>query len=101
MVDQELLLRYEYLAAESRILKAQLQKCLRLSDAERMTLGETGHRVGRKALSEMATAALPDTILKWCRGLVAREFDGSCARGAPGKTQTDRSDGQGKSILGL
>ena len=64
MVDQELLLRYEYLAAESRILKAQLQKCLRLSDAERMTLGEIGHRLGRKALSEVATAALPDTILK-------------------------------------
>jgi hypothetical protein len=29
-----------------------------------MTLGEIGHRLGRKALSEVATAALPDTILK-------------------------------------
>jgi hypothetical protein len=26
-----------------------------LSDAERMTLGEIGHRLGRKALSEVAT----------------------------------------------
>ena len=62
-VDQELLLRNEYLAAENRILKAQLQGRLRLSDAERVTLGEIGHRLGRKALGEVATAALPDTIL--------------------------------------
>jgi len=34
-VDQELLLRNEYLVAENRILKAQLQGRLRLSDAER------------------------------------------------------------------
>ena len=37
-VDQELLLRNEYLAAENRILRAQLNGCLRLSDAERATL---------------------------------------------------------------
>ena len=34
-VDQELLLRNEYLAAENRILRAQLKGCMRLSDAER------------------------------------------------------------------
>jgi hypothetical protein len=61
-VDQELLFRNEYLAAENRILKAQLQGRLRFSDAERGTLGEIGHRLGRKALGEVATAALPDTI---------------------------------------
>jgi hypothetical protein len=37
-VDQELLLRNEYLAAENRILRAQLNGCLRPSDAERATL---------------------------------------------------------------
>jgi hypothetical protein len=36
-VDQELLLRNEYLAAENRILTAQLKGRLRLSDAERAT----------------------------------------------------------------
>jgi putative transposase len=41
-VDQELLLRNEYLVAENRILRAQLNGCLRLSDAERATLGEIG-----------------------------------------------------------
>jgi putative transposase len=84
-VDQELLCRKEYLVAENRIFKVQLQGRLRLSDAERMTLGEIGPRLGRKALSEVATAALPDTILKWYRRLVARKFDGSSARPAPGR----------------
>jgi putative transposase len=53
-VDQKLLLRNEYLAAENRILRAQLNGCLRLSDVERATLGEIGFRLGRKALSEVA-----------------------------------------------
>ena len=37
-VDQELILRNEYLAAENRILKAQLKTPLLLTDAERATL---------------------------------------------------------------
>ena len=59
-VDQELLGRNEYLAAENRILKTQLQGRLKLSDAERALLGEIGHRLGRKALAEVATVASPD-----------------------------------------
>src|ERR1700721_2548981 len=89
-VDQELLLRNEYLAAQNRILKAQLKGRLRLSDAERAKLGEIGHRLGRKALGEVATAALPDTILAWYRRLVARKFDGSRARRTPGRPRIDR-----------
>ena len=71
-VDQELLARNEYLAAENRILKAQLKGRPKLSDAERATLGEIGHRLGRKVLAEVATVARPDTILAWYRKLVAR-----------------------------
>jgi hypothetical protein len=41
-VDQELLLRNEYLIAENRILKAQLQGRPRLSNAERAKLSEIG-----------------------------------------------------------
>jgi len=52
-VDQELLLRNEYLAAKNRILKAQLNTPLRLTDAERMTLAEIAHRLGRKALEDL------------------------------------------------
>ena len=48
MVDQELLARNEYLAVENRILKAQLKGRLKLSDAERATLAEIGHRLGRR-----------------------------------------------------
>src|SRR5262249_57511916 len=62
-VDEELLARIEYLAAENRILKAQLKGRLKLSDAERATLGEIGHRLGRKVLGEVANVARPDTIL--------------------------------------
>ena len=40
LVNQELLLRNEYLAAENRILKAHLPSRLRLSDAERSTLAD-------------------------------------------------------------
>src|SRR5471032_2652064 len=89
-VDQELLLRNEYLAAENRILKAQLKGRLRLSDAERAKLGEIGRRLGRKALGEVATAALPDTILAWYRRLVARKFDGSQKRRTPGRPRINR-----------
>ena len=56
-VDQELLTRNEYLAAENRILKVQLNGRLKLSDADRGVLGEIGHRLGRKALAEVATVA--------------------------------------------
>jgi hypothetical protein len=56
-VDQELLLRNEYLAVENRILKAQLKGRLRLSNAERATLGEIAHRLGRKVLGEVANLA--------------------------------------------
>ena len=75
-VSQELLLRNEYLAAENRILKAQLKTPLRLTDGERITLAEIAHRLGRKVLEDVANAAKPDTILGWYRKLIARKFDG-------------------------
>jgi hypothetical protein len=90
-VDQELLLRSEYLAAENRILKAKLKGRARFSDAERARLGEIGHRLGRKVLGEVAAVARPDTILAWYRKLVARKFDGSKARRTPGRPRVDRA----------
>ena len=63
---------------------------LKLSDAERGTLGEIGHRLGRKALADVATIARPDTILGWYRKLVARKFDGSKARRGPGRPRIKR-----------
>jgi len=84
-VDQELLARNEYLVTENRILKAQLNGRLKLSNAERATLGEIGHRLGRKVLAEVATVARPDTVLAWYRKLVASKFDGSTFRRGPGR----------------
>src|SRR5947208_15750994 len=76
-VDQELLLRNEYLAAENRILRAQIKDRLLLSDAEKATLAEIAHRLRRKALDESAAVAKPHTLLAWYRKLIANKFDGS------------------------
>jgi putative transposase len=64
-VNQELLLRNEYLAAENRIWRAKLPTRLRLGSPERPTLAEIGKRLGQKALREVACVAKPDTILGW------------------------------------
>jgi hypothetical protein len=68
----------------------QLKGRLRFSDAERAKLGEIGRRLGRKALGEVANAALPDTILAWYRRLVARKFDGSRQRRKPGRPRISK-----------
>lgn len=90
MVNQEMLLQNEYLAAENRILRAQLPKRLCLSDPERSTLAEIGKRLGRKALTQVACVAKPDTILGWYRRLIAAKFDGSNAGLMQGGLRSDR-----------
>jgi putative transposase len=85
LVNQELLLQNEYLAAENRILRAHLPARLRISDPERSTLAEIGKRLGRKALGQVTCVAKPDTILGWYRKLIARKFDGSRHRSYPGR----------------
>jgi transposase InsO family protein len=89
-VDQELLLRNQYLAAENRILRNQLKGRLLLSDAQRATLGEIGCRLGRQALADVANAGKSETILGWYRRLVARKFDGSKQRRYPGRPRVGR-----------
>src|SRR5258707_2684825 len=84
-VNQELLLRNEYLAAENRILRAKLPARLRLSNPERITLAEIGRRLWRKPLRDVACAARPDSILAWHRRLIAQKFDGSKNREYPGR----------------
>jgi transposase InsO family protein len=88
-VDQELLLRNKYLAAENRILRGQINGRLLLSDAEKRTLVDIGYRLGQKTLEDVANAAKPDTILVWYRELVARKFDGSKSRRCPGRPRID------------
>ena len=76
-VNPELLLRNEYLGAENRILRGQIKGRLLLSEGEKATLAEIAQRLGRKALEELAAVAKPDTLLAWCRKLIADKFDGS------------------------
>ncbi len=73
-VDEELLRRNEYLAAENRILRAHIPGRVHLSDGERRTLAQIGKRLGRKALAEIASVVRPETILAWHRRLVAKKF---------------------------
>src|SRR5713226_5726145 len=72
-VNQELLLRNEYLAAENRVLRAKLPARLRLSDPERATLAEIGKRLGRKALREVAQSR------SRTRAVVAICYSSSCS----------------------
>ena len=87
-VDQELLLRNEYLVTENRILKNQIKGRLQLTDPERISLAEIGQRLGRKALKEVAQSVRPETILGWHRKLVAMKFDGSKGRSSVGRAPT-------------
>jgi putative transposase len=54
-VEEELLLRNEYLVTENRILHQQIQGRLRLTDAQRRTLAEIGRKLSKQALEEIAT----------------------------------------------
>jgi putative transposase len=88
-VNQELLLRNEYLGAENRILRGQIKGRLLLSEGENATLAEIAQRLGRKALEELAAVAKPDTLLAWYRKLIANKFDGSKFRQRVGRPRID------------
>ena len=45
-VEEELLIRNEYLAAENRILKSKLKTPVRFNDKERIRLAKIGKRMG-------------------------------------------------------
>ena len=89
-VDQELLLRHEYLVMENRLLRHQLKGRLQLSDGERKALAEIGQKLGKQALAEVGTIVTPDTILGWHRTLVAQKCDGSKPRKALGRPKIDQ-----------
>src|SRR5205807_5474017 len=88
-VDQELLVRNEYLVTENRLLRNQIKGRVRLSDGERKTLAAIGQKLGKQALQEVATIVKPDTILGWHRQLVAQKCDGSKHRKGLGRPTID------------
>src|SRR5205823_194902 len=89
-VDQELLLRNEYLVAENRILRNQITGRVRLTDGERKTLTDIGQKLGKQALKEVAKIVTPDTMLGWHRTCVAQKCDGSTQRKPPGRPTIDQ-----------
>ena len=89
-VDEELLLRNEYLVTENRILRQQIKGRVQLTDAERRSLAEIGKQLSKKALEEVASLVKPDTILSWHRQLMAQKFDGSKQREAIGRPRVDK-----------
>jgi putative transposase len=88
-VDQELLLRNEYLVTENQMLRQRMKGRVRLTDGERKTLAAIGRQLGKRALEEIATIVKPDTILAWHRKLVAQKFDSTQQRKAHGRPKID------------
>jgi putative transposase len=88
-VDQELLLRNEYLITESRILRQQIPGRVRLGGEERKALAGIGQKLGKQVLEEVVTIVKSDTILAWNRKLIVQKFDGSQQRKAPGRPRID------------
>ena len=88
-VDEDLLLRNEYLVTENRILRSQIKGRLKLTDGERETLAEIGKKLGKMALDEVANIVKPETILAWHRRLIAKKFGGSKNRKYPGRPRID------------
>ena len=89
-VDEELLLRNEYLAAENEILLSKLSgRRPQLTDSERMRLAKLGKKLGLKALKDVAAIVKPETILGWYRDLVAQKFDGSAKRQKSGRPRVN------------
>ena len=56
-VDEELLLRNEYLAAEIEILLSKLNDRPQLTDSERIRLAKLGKRLGLKALKTVVASS--------------------------------------------
>jgi hypothetical protein len=84
-VEEQLLLRNEYVVEENRILRNQIDGRVQLTDAERQTLAAIGKKLGKQALEEVATIVKPATILAWHRKLVAQKCDGSEQRKSVGR----------------
>jgi len=87
-VDEMLLKKIEYLLEENRILRKQIEKRPKITDAERRTLAEKAVALG-KMMADTVTIVKPATILKWHRNLVAQKFDGSKNRKSHGRPKID------------
>jgi len=74
-VNDHLRLCNDYLIAENRILRNQIDGCVQLTDSERKELAEIGAKLGKQALVEIATVAQADTSLAWHRKCATQTVD--------------------------
>ncbi len=89
-VEEELLIRNEYLAAENEILKSKLDKPVCFKKNERIRLAKIGKRLGLRALKDIACIVKPETIMRWFRELVTKKFDGTANRKKVGRQKIDK-----------
>lgn len=89
-VNDHLQLRHDYLIAENRILRNQIDGRVQLTESERQELAEIGQQLGRKALEEIATVAKPDTILAWHRKFADQQVNTSEPHKPVGRPRVDR-----------
>jgi len=70
----------EYLQEEVKVLREQLGKKLRFTDDQGRRLAAKARKLGRDRLRRFASFVSPKTLQEWHRGLIARQYDGSCRR---------------------
>ena len=66
-----------YLQEEDRMLNAKLgNQRIRCTDAAWRRLAALTFPLGRKRLKALAALAIPDTLMRWYKRLVAQKFEG-------------------------
>jgi putative transposase len=76
----------DYLRTENQVLKeTHGEKRILLNDDQRRRLAVKGRVLGRKRLGEIGTLFTPDTILRWHRTLVAKQWDYTQRRKSVGR----------------
>src|SRR4029453_1236592 len=83
-------LRNEYLVAENRILRNQIDGRVQLTDSERKELAEIGAKLGKQALAEIATIAQADTIVAWHRKFANQTVTSSAPPKSVGRPRVDQ-----------
>ena len=89
-VNEHLRLRHDYLVAENRILRNQIDGRVQLTDSERKELAEIGAKLGKQALAEIATVAQADTILAWHRQFATQKVVTSAPPKSVGRPRVDQ-----------
>jgi putative transposase len=89
-VNDHLRLHNDYLVAENRILRHQIDGRVQLTDRERKELAGLGAKLGKQALEAIATVARPDTILAWNRTFADQQVDTSEPHKSVGRPRVDK-----------